>query len=59
MSRQNWPNDPGQFAIVGDYGVCTSALKAIKTVGFTGSIVIIPECIDANTGASIRAGTQA
>jgi branched-chain amino acid transport system substrate-binding protein len=47
---------PGQFAIVGDQGFCTSALKAIKTVGFTGSIVIIPECIDANTGASIPGG---
>ena len=49
---------PAQFAIVGDQGFCTSALKAIKTVGFTGSIVIIPECIDANTGASIPGGYE-
>ncbi|HEX4863759.1 MAG TPA: ABC transporter substrate-binding protein [Acidimicrobiales bacterium] len=48
--------NPGQFAIVGDQGFCTSALKAIKTLGFTGPIVINPECIDTNTASSIPGG---
>jgi branched-chain amino acid transport system substrate-binding protein len=48
--------DPGQFAVIGDSTFCTSALKAIKTVGFKGSIVINPECIGENTGASIPGG---
>lgn len=47
---------PGQFAVIGDQGFCTSALKAIKTLGFSKSIVINPECIDANTYASIPGG---
>jgi branched-chain amino acid transport system substrate-binding protein len=48
--------NPGQFAVIGDSSFCTSALKAIKTVGFKGSIVINPECIGENTGASIPGG---
>jgi branched-chain amino acid transport system substrate-binding protein len=48
--------NPGQFAIIGDQGFCTSALKAIKTLGFSGPIVINPECIDTNTAASIPGG---
>jgi branched-chain amino acid transport system substrate-binding protein len=47
---------PGQFAIIGDQGFCTSALKAIKTLGFGGPIVINPECIAAGTAASIPGG---
>ena len=48
--------DPEQFAVIGDANFCTSALKAIKTVGFKGSIVINPECIGEKTGASIPGG---
>jgi len=48
--------NPGQFAVIGDSTFCTSALKAIKTVGFKGSIVINPECIGEKTGASIPGG---
>jgi branched-chain amino acid transport system substrate-binding protein len=47
---------PGQFAVIGDQGFCTSALKAIKTLGYTASIVINPECIAAGTAASIPGG---
>jgi branched-chain amino acid transport system substrate-binding protein len=47
---------PGQFAVIGDSTFCTSALKAIKTVGFSGSIVINPECIGEKTGSSIPGG---
>ncbi len=39
-------NDPGQFAVVGDPVFCTKAMNALGSVGFTGSIVIIPQCID-------------
>ena len=39
-------NDPGQFAVVGDPTFCTKAMNALASVGFTGNIVIIPQCID-------------
>lgn len=48
--------DPGQFAIIGDSSFCTSAIKAIKTLAFTGPVVVVPECVDDNTAASIPGG---
>jgi branched-chain amino acid transport system substrate-binding protein len=48
--------DPGQFAIIGDSGFCTSAIKALKTLGFSGTIVLVPECIGDDTAASIPGG---
>jgi ABC-type branched-subunit amino acid transport system substrate-binding protein len=40
---------PGQFAIIGVPSFCASAIQAIKSVGFTGGIVVIPGCIDSTT----------
>jgi branched-chain amino acid transport system substrate-binding protein len=37
---------PGQFAIIGVASFCASAIQAIKSVGFTGDIVVIPSCTD-------------
>jgi len=47
---------PGQFHVLGDVGLCTAALKAIKGAGFTGSIVLIPQCITATSSAGIPGG---
>ncbi len=48
--------NPGQFSIVGDPTFCTSAIKAIKTVGFKGNVVVIPQCIDASSAKAIPGG---
>jgi branched-chain amino acid transport system substrate-binding protein len=48
--------NPGQFSVVGDPTFCASAIKAIKTVGFKGSVVVIPQCIDANSAKAIPGG---
>jgi branched-chain amino acid transport system substrate-binding protein len=42
-------NNPGQFAIVGDPPFCAKAINAIESVGFTGNIVVIPQCIEQST----------
>ena len=39
-------HNPGQFAIIGVASFCASAIHAIRSVGFTGSIVVIPSCTD-------------
>ncbi len=48
--------NPGQFHVLGDVGLCTAALKAIKGAGFTGSIVLIPQCITSTSAAGIPGG---
>ena len=47
---------PGQFQVFGDATLCTAALKAIKASGFTGSIVLISQCIDATSALGIPGG---
>jgi branched-chain amino acid transport system substrate-binding protein len=48
--------NPGQFHVLGDVGLCTAALKAIKASGFKGSIVLIPQCITATSASGIPGG---
>ena len=48
--------EPGQIQIIGDAAFCTSALKAMKTLGFRGTIVPIAQCIDEGTSASLPGG---
>ncbi|MFI5040984.1 MAG: ABC transporter substrate-binding protein [Acidimicrobiales bacterium] len=47
---------PDLFHVTGDVPFCTSALKAIKTVGFTKDIVVIAQCISSTSAASIPGG---
>jgi branched-chain amino acid transport system substrate-binding protein len=37
--------NPGQIQLIGDSQVCTSALKAMKTLGYSGPIILISQCI--------------
>jgi len=48
--------NPDQFHIVGDVSLCTSAIKAIKTLGFTKPIIVITQCISSSSAASIPGG---
>ncbi len=47
---------PGQFHVLGDVGLCTAALKAIKASGFSGKIVLIPQCVDSTSASAISGG---
>jgi branched-chain amino acid transport system substrate-binding protein len=51
-------NNPGLYALLGDPSFCTSALKALKTVGFTGTTVVIPNCIDASSQSAVPGGLK-
>ncbi|CAN5566292.1 ABC transporter substrate-binding protein [soil metagenome] len=42
-------DDPEAIAIVGDATVCTSALKALGTVGYKGTKLVITPCLDPST----------
>ena len=48
--------NPGQFHVLGDVSLCTAALKAIKASGFSGKIVLIPQCIDSTSASAIPGG---
>jgi branched-chain amino acid transport system substrate-binding protein len=49
--------DPEMFHIIGDAAFCLSTLKAMRTLGVTQPIVVIPQCIgDADTAAQIPGG---
>jgi branched-chain amino acid transport system substrate-binding protein len=43
---------PGQFAILGLPSFCGSAIKAIKSTGFTGGIIVVPSCINSTTSTT-------
>jgi len=47
---------PDLFHVTGDVPFCTSAIKALKTIGFTKDIVVIAQCISATSAASIPGG---
>ncbi len=51
-------NGDGQFAIVGDAAFCTSAIKALRTVGFKGPVVVIPQCVDSSSGSATNGGFE-
>jgi branched-chain amino acid transport system substrate-binding protein len=48
--------NPGVVQVFGDVTFCTSALKALKTLGYSKPIVLIAQCIDASSAASIPGG---
>jgi branched-chain amino acid transport system substrate-binding protein len=41
--------NPSQVSIIGNDTFCISAIKGLKTLGFTGQIVVIPQCISAGS----------
>jgi branched-chain amino acid transport system substrate-binding protein len=47
---------PDQVAILGNDTFCTSAIKALKTLGYTKQIVVIPQCISPSSISSIPGG---
>ena len=42
--------------VLGDPSFCTSALKAAKTLDFTGTIALIAQCIDSSSASGIPGG---
>ncbi|MCW2620758.1 MAG: putative amino acid transporter [Frankiales bacterium] len=48
--------NPEMFHILGDPNFCTSALKAIKTLGLKQEITIIPSCVSGTNYQSISGG---
>jgi branched-chain amino acid transport system substrate-binding protein len=56
--------NPGMFQVIGDAPFCGKVMRALDSVGFTGQINIIPQCIDGganldlpNLAGSIVLGT--
>lgn len=49
---------PGQFSLIGDPSFCTSALKALKTLGYDKGIVVIPQCIDESSAKAVPGGLK-
>ena len=47
---------PDQIQVIGDESFCTSALKAMKTLGFSKTVVVISQCITATSAQSIPGG---
>jgi branched-chain amino acid transport system substrate-binding protein len=47
-----------QFAVVGNPTLCTASLKALKTLGFKGPVVVIPQCLEEGAGATIPGGYE-
>jgi branched-chain amino acid transport system substrate-binding protein len=48
--------NPDIVQVEGDVTFCTSALKALKTLGYSKTIVVIAQCISANSAGSIPGG---
>ena len=46
----------GAFAMVGNPAFCTSAIKALTTVGFKGPITVIQQCVDQTSAKATNGG---
>jgi branched-chain amino acid transport system substrate-binding protein len=51
-------NGDGQFNVVGQPAFCTSAIKAIRTLGFKGPVVVIQQCIDSSSASATNGGYE-
>jgi ABC-type branched-subunit amino acid transport system substrate-binding protein len=51
-------NNPAQYFVLGDPTFCTSAIRAIKTLGITTPILIADTCLGPDSGASIPGGYE-
>jgi branched-chain amino acid transport system substrate-binding protein len=47
---------PDQVAMLGNDTFCTSVIKALKTIGYTKRIVVIPQCISPSSISGIPGG---
>jgi branched-chain amino acid transport system substrate-binding protein len=48
--------NPDQVEVIGDAAFCTSALKPLKTLGFSKTIVLINQCINPGSAQTIPGG---
>lgn len=48
--------NPDQWHVIGDVPFCTSAIKAIKASGSTKPLVLIQQCLETGSAASIPGG---
>jgi branched-chain amino acid transport system substrate-binding protein len=48
--------NPDQVHIIGDVPFCTSAIKALKSLGYNKPVVVIQQCIASGSAASIPGG---
>ena len=46
----------GAFAMVGNPAFCTSAIKALTTVGFKGPVIVIQQCLDQSSTSATNGG---
>jgi branched-chain amino acid transport system substrate-binding protein len=51
-------SSPQLMHIVGDAAFCTSALKALREVNYTGVITIIPNCLTSSLNAAVPGGLK-
>ncbi|MCU1343798.1 MAG: putative branched-chain amino acid transport system, partial [Acidimicrobiia bacterium] len=47
---------PDLIEVLGDVTFCSSALKALKTLGYSKTLVIIPQCVTSTSAAGIPGG---
>lgn len=48
--------NPDQITVIGDPPFCTSALKALRTLGYKKTIIVVPQCITADTAKGVPGG---
>ena len=48
--------NPDLIQVLGDVTFCSSALKAMKTLGYAKTVVVIPQCITSTSAAGIPGG---
>jgi branched-chain amino acid transport system substrate-binding protein len=48
--------NPEQIQVIGNAAFCTSALKAMKTLGYSKSIIVISQCVSPSGVSSIPGG---
>jgi branched-chain amino acid transport system substrate-binding protein len=50
--------DPDEVMIIGNPTFCISGLTALKTNGYTGGVMLIPQCIDGTVNDAVPGGLE-